>query len=161
VGVIYCGFMRRDPPEPDEDDGDPPSPGIGDDRTDAAGPKEPAVGVFPVADGVVGVAVRDALTRENAFMLRHAALALLARHPRLVIVEFAPPALVAHPDRALLDAVAVLTEIAREAGSVDIGLCLVVAPEQIASVTRALDGAGVRELFEIRPTIADALDPPS
>ncbi len=106
------------------------------------------------------VAVRDALTRESTFMLRQAALAQLARHPRMVIVEFAPPALVAGRDGALLDAVAVLTEIAREAAAVDIGLCLVVAPDGVAAVTGALDGADLRELFEIRPTIAEALDSP-
>jgi hypothetical protein len=37
-----------------------------------------------------------------------------------------------------------LTEIAREAGSVDIGLCLVVPSDHIASIVESLDAAGAR-----------------
>jgi hypothetical protein len=52
---------------------------------------------------------------------------------------------------------AVLIEVAREAADADIGLCLVVAAAQMAAITAALD-ADARELFEIYPTIAAALD---
>jgi hypothetical protein len=114
--------------------------------------------VFPAADEIVVVAIRDALSREGAVTLRHAALAQLARHPRTVIVEFALPALRADHDPAPLDAaIAVLIEVAREAADADIGLCLVVAPAQMAAITAALD-ANTRELCEIHPTIAAALD---
>jgi hypothetical protein len=155
--VIYSGFMRC-PPEPDDDDGAPSSPDTGHDQTTGAGPEGPAVSVFPAADEIVVVAVRDALSRGGAVTLRHAALAQLARHPRTVIVEFALPALRADHDPAPLDAaIAVLIEVAREAADADIGLCLVVAPAQMAAITAALD-ANTRELFEIHPTIAAALD---
>jgi hypothetical protein len=115
--------------------------------------------VFPAAGEIVVVAIRDALSREGAVTLRHAALAQLARHPQTVIVEFALPALRADHDPAPLDAavIAVLIEVAREAADADIGLCLVVAPAQMAAITAALD-ANTRELFEIHPTIAAALD---
>jgi hypothetical protein len=121
-----------------------------------------AVGVFPVEDGIVVVAARARLTPERACALRHATFAQLARNPRMLIVEITPPAVTAGRDCTMLDAttVTVLTEIAYEAGAADIGLCLVVPPDRIAPVIRALDGAGVRELFEIRPTIADALGSP-
>jgi hypothetical protein len=106
----------------------------------------------------VVVAVRGALSRECVVMLRHAALAQLARPPQLVIVEFAMPALLADHDPAPLDAaIAVLIEVAREAADADVGLCLVVAAAQMAAITAALD-ADARELFEIYPTIAAALD---
>jgi hypothetical protein len=156
--LIYSGFMRCDPPEPDDDDGAPSSRDAGDDQTTGAGPEGPTVSVFPAAHGIVVVAVRDALSRAGAVALRHAALAQLARHPPTVIVEFALPALRADHDPALLDAaIAVLIEIAREAADADIGLCLVVAPAQMAPITAALD-ANTRELFEIHPTITAALD---
>jgi hypothetical protein len=114
--------------------------------------------VLPVADRVVVVAVRHALSRERAVMLRHAALAQLAQHPRMVIVEFAPAALRADHGHALLDtAIPVLIELAREAADADIGLCLVVAPSQMAVVTAALD-LDAPELFEIHPTVDAALD---
>jgi hypothetical protein len=153
--------MQCDPPGPDDDDGGPSPAGFGDDPTGAAGPEGPAVDVFPVANGVVVVAMRGAATRESAVMLRHTALAQLARHPRMVIVEFTPPALRAGHDGVLLGGtVAVLTEIAREAGAVDIGLCLVVPADHIAPVINSLDEDGVRELFELRPTISAALGSP-
>jgi hypothetical protein len=97
------------------------------------------------------------LTPERALLLRHAAFSQIARSPRLVIVELTSPA-AATLDGMLLDTttVTVLTEIAYEAGAADIGLCLVVPPDRIAAVISSLDGAGVRELFEIRPSIADA-----
>jgi hypothetical protein len=153
--------MRCDPPGPDDDDGDPSSAGVGDDPPGAAGPEGPVVDVSTVADGVVVVAVRAAATRESAVALRHTALAQLARHPRMVIVEFTPAALEVGNDGVLpAGTVAVLTEIAREAGAVDIGLCLVIPADHIGPVLDSLDEAGVRELFELRPTITAALDPP-
>jgi hypothetical protein len=155
---IYCGFMWCDPAEPDNDNDAPPSADTRDHPTGAAGTGGDAVSVFTAADGVVVVAARDALSRERVVMLRHAALAQLARHPRMVIVEFAPPALLADHDPAPLEAaMAVLIEIAREAADADIGLCLVVADAQMAAITAALD-ADARELFEIYPTIVAALD---
>jgi hypothetical protein len=155
---IYCGFMWCDPAEPDNDDDAPPSADTRDHPTGAAGTGGDAVSVFAAADGVVVVAARAALSRERVVMLRHAALAQLARHPRMVIVEFAPPALLADHDPAPLEAaMAVLIEIAREAADADIGLCLVVADAQMAAITAALD-ADARELFETYPTIGSALD---
>lgn len=112
-----------------------------------------------VADRVVAVTVRGPLTSEHTSVLRNVALAQLARYPRMLIAEFAPSTLTAGTDVALRDgAVRVLTEIATEAGSVDIGLCLVVPSDRMASIVESLDAAGVRELFEIHPTIAAALD---
>ncbi|MDT7627117.1 MAG: hypothetical protein QOF99_8018 [Pseudonocardiales bacterium] len=155
---IYCGFMWCDPAEPDNDDDAPPSADTRDHPTGAAGTGGDAVSVFAAADGVVVVAARAALSRDRVVMLRHAALAQLARHPRMVIVEFAPPALLADHDPAPLEAaMAVLIEIAREAADADIGLCLVVADAQMAAITAALD-ADARELFETYPTIGSALD---
>jgi hypothetical protein len=123
-----------------------------------AGPEGHAVSVCAAAGRVVVVAVRGALSRERVVMLRHAALAQLARHPQMVIVEFAMPALLADDDPAPLDAaIAVLIEVAREAADADVGLCLVVAAAQMAAITAALH-ADARELFEIYPTIAAALD---
>jgi hypothetical protein len=73
-------------------------------------------------------------------------------------VEFAPAALRADHGHALLDtAIPVLIELAREAADADIGLCLVVAPSQMAVVTAALD-LDAPELFEIHPTVDAALD---
>jgi hypothetical protein len=155
---IYCGFMWCDPAEPDNDDGAPRSADTRDHPTGAAGTEGHAVSVIAAADRVVVVAARAALSRERVVMLRHAALAQLARHPRMVIVEFAPPALLADHDPAPLEAaMAVLIEIAREAADADIGLCLVVADAQMAAITAALD-ADARELFEIYPTVGSALD---
>jgi hypothetical protein len=116
--------------------------------------------VLPAEDGVVVVAVQAALTRERSLVLRHAAFAQLARHPRMVIVELTPPALTAGHNGTPLNeaAVAVLTELAYEAGTVDIGLCLVVPPDQIAQVAGSLDRAGVRDLFDLHATVADTLD---
>ncbi len=123
-----------------------------------AGAEGHAVSVSVAVGRVVVVAVRGALSRERVVMLRHAALAQLARHPQLVIVEFAGPALLADHDPAPLDAaIAVLIEVAREAADADVGLCLVVAAAQMAAITAALP-ADARELFEIYPTIAAALD---
>ena len=91
-----------------------------------------------LSDGVVVVTVQAPLTRERVDTLRHAALAQLARHPRILIAEFAPASLAVQPEEPLSDlAVAVLTEVAREAGIVDIGLCLVVPPDHVAH--RAID----------------------
>jgi len=123
-----------------------------------AGAEGHAVSVSAAVGRVVVVAVRGALSRERVVMLRHAALAQLARHPQLVIVEFSRPALLADHDPAPLDAaIAVLIEVAREAADADVGLCLVVAAAQMAAITAALH-ADARELFEIYPTIAAALD---
>jgi hypothetical protein len=155
---IYCGLMWCDPAEPDNDDGAPPSADTRDHRTAGAGTGGDAVSVFAAADRVVVVAARAALSRERVVMLRNAALAQLARHPRMLIVKFAPPALLTDHDPAPLGAAtAVLIEVAREAADADIGLCLVVADAQMAAITAALD-ADARELFEIYPTIAAALD---
>jgi anti-anti-sigma regulatory factor len=146
--------MRCDPAEPDEGSGDPPR-GEGD-AIGAAEPDEHAVCVRPVAAGVVVVAVRRPLTGKRALVLRDAALAQLGHNPRMVLVTLAD----AEEGVAVLDTagVAALIEVAHEAGDADIGLCLVVPPACRAAVTTALNRAGARELFDICPTIAAALD---
>jgi anti-anti-sigma regulatory factor len=146
--------MRCDPAEPDEGSGDPPR-GEGD-AIGAAEPDEHAVCVRPVAAGVVVVAVRRPLTGKRALALRDAALAELGHNPRMVLVTLAD----VEEGVAVLDTagVAALIEVAHEAGDADIGLCLVVPPACRAAVTTALNRAGARELFDICPTIAAALD---
>jgi anti-anti-sigma regulatory factor len=149
--------MRCDPAEPDEGSGDPPR-GEGD-AIGAAEPDEHAVCVRPVAAGVVVVAVRRPLTGKRALVLRDAALAELGHNPRMVLVTFATLA-DAEDGVAVLDTagVAALIEVAHEAGDADIGLCLVVPQACGAAVATALNRAGARELFDICPTIAAALD---
>src|SRR6187455_2266651 len=120
---IYCGFMWCEHAEPGNDNGAPPLADTGDHPMAGAGAEGHAVSVSAAVGRVVVVAVRGALSRERVVMLRHAALAQLARHPQLVIVEFSRPALLADHDPAPLDAaIAVLIEVAREAADADVGL---------------------------------------
>jgi hypothetical protein len=82
------------------------------------------------------------------------ALAQLACGPGVLIVELSAGPEIDHVE-TITD---VLGEIAREAATVDIGLCLVVGDEYLSGVTRVLTHAGMNELFEIFLTVAAALD---
>lgn len=87
-------------------------------------------------------------------LLRDMALAQLARGPSALILELSAGPGADHAG-TITD---VLGEIAREAATVDIGLCLVVGHEYQPGFTRVLEHAGMNQLFEIFPTVAAALD---
>jgi anti-anti-sigma regulatory factor len=108
--------------------------------------------VEQLATAVPLIRVAGELTGKVTASLRRTANALLARSPRLVIVDLRfitalPP-----------DGVAALVDIAYTAGDADIGLCLVAAPNGDRPLAAALRGAGVSELFDVYSDPAAALN---
>ena len=98
--------------------------------------------------GVPCVHVQGGLAHATAPGLRECVVELLAAAPWGIVLDL----------RALTDlsphGVAALVEIACLAGEADIGLYLVAADRP---VVQALAAAGVRELFELHPSVDDAL----
>jgi anti-anti-sigma factor len=86
-----------------------------------------------------------------AARFRHFTLGYLASTPRLIVLDFSAV--------CVLDAagVAVLIEIAYEAGEADIGLRLVIDGANPNSVVNVLLDAGYLALFEIYENVAEAV----
>lgn len=85
---------------------------------------------------------------DTAHRIHAAAAAALAEHPRMLVVDLSTAAVDA-------GVVAELVGIAYQAGTADIGLCLLA--QRDGCVCRALEDAGVLDLFEIHGSVRKAL----
>ncbi|SDY87640.1 anti-anti-sigma factor [Amycolatopsis xylanica] len=100
-------------------------------------------------DGVWVLTLRGDLGRHGARTLDRTLLDMLDRRPRLLIFDLSQVTSV-RPD-----GLPVLLRLACTAGELGVGCCLVGADR--AEVTDRLETAGWLDLFEVHPTVGDAV----